>query len=303
MLIIAGNILPIFFLILIGFLCKQSGFPGNNFWVPAERLAYYVLLPALIIRNLANTDLSTLPTGPMALTILSLGASMTLIILIIKPILRTDNSAFTSVLQGGIRINAYICFAVADALFGPSAIALCAYFIAIMMPFLNTIIITLMAFYGEAQKPTVYRIFLEVIRNPIILACGVGWFINTLGIPIPNPILDLLEILDRATLPIALLCVGAGLVVERSGLFPLSVSVLLKLCCMPAIAYGLSILFGIYGLPLAIIILFAGAPTSPASYVLARQMGGDGNLMAAIISVQTVMAMLTLPVILSLVFP
>ena len=75
MLIIAGNILPIFFLILIGFLCKQSGFPGNNFWVPAERLAYYVLLPALIIRNLTNTDLSTLPTGPMALAIFSLGAA------------------------------------------------------------------------------------------------------------------------------------------------------------------------------------------------------------------------------------
>ena len=87
MLSIAGNILPIFFLILIGFLFKQSGFPGNKIWVPAERLAYYVLLPALIIRNLTNTDLSTLPTGPMALTILSLGASMPLIILIIKPIL------------------------------------------------------------------------------------------------------------------------------------------------------------------------------------------------------------------------
>ena len=160
-----------------------------------------------------------------------------------------------------------------------------------------------MAFYGDAQKPTVNRILLEVVRNPIILACGIGWFINTLGIPIPNPGMDLLEILDRATLPIALLCVGAGLVVKRSDLFPLSISVLLKLFCMPAIAYGLSISFGIYGLPLAIIILFAGAPTSPASYVLARQMGGDGTLMAAIISAQTVIAMLTLPVILSLVFP
>ena len=303
MLSIAGNILPIFFLILIGFLFKQSGFPGNKIWVPAERLAYYVLLPALIIRNLTNTDLSTLPTGPMALTILSLGASMTLIILIIKPILKTDNAAFTSILQGGTRINAYICFAVADALYGPSSIALCAYFIAIMMPFLNTIIVTFMAFYGEAQKPTLSRVLIEVARNPIILACGIGWLINTLGIPIPNPIMNLLEILDRATLPIALLCVGAGLVVERSALFPVSVSVLLKLCCMPAIAYGLSILFGIYGLPLSIIILFSGAPTSPASYVLARQMGGDGPLMAAIISAQTVIAMLTLPIILSLVFP
>ena len=41
MLSIAGNILPIFFLILIGFLFKQSGFPGNRIWAPAERLAYY----------------------------------------------------------------------------------------------------------------------------------------------------------------------------------------------------------------------------------------------------------------------
>jgi predicted permease len=39
-------------------------------------------------------------------------------------------------------------------------------------------------------------------------------------------------------------------------------------------------------------------PTAAASYILARQMGGDAPLMAEIATLQTVLAMLTMPLIL-----
>ena len=50
-------------------------------------------------------------------------------------------------------------------------------------------------------------------------------------------------------------------------------------------------------------VLFAGAPASTSSYILARQMGGNAPLMAAILSVQTVVAAVTLPPILAYVSP
>jgi predicted permease len=46
--------------------------------------------------------------------------------------------------------------------------------------------------------------------------------------------------------------------------------------------------------------VFAAVPTATSAYILARQMGGDAELMAAIITAQTLLSMLTLPVVLML---
>ncbi len=305
MLSIAVTILPIFLLIIVGYLFKRFGFPGDNFWVPAEKLTYFILLPALIIRSITETDLSTMPVGPMALTILSLGASMIVLALIVKPVMRIDGPAYTSVLQGSTRINAYLCFAIGDALYGPQSVALCAYFLAVMMPFINTSLVPLISAYAGNGKPNWASVPLQVIKNPIIIACAIGWTINMLSIPTPQWLITFLSILDRGTLPIALLCIGAGLavVLDLSRLVALGTTIVLKLICMPVIAIALCQFFGITGLPLAIIVLFGGAPASPASFILARQMGGDAPLMAAILSAQTILAALTLPPILAYIAP
>jgi malonate transporter len=298
---IAGAILPIFLLIVIGYVFKRTGFPGDNFWAPAEKLVYYVLLPALIVRSITESDLSTMPVGPMALAILSLGTCMIVLALLTKPIIRIDGPSFTSVLQGATRINAYLCFAIGDALYGPKSVALCAYFLAVMMPFINAALVALISAYVGSGKPNWSRVPVQVLQNPIIIGCAIGWTINTLAIPMPEWLMTLLSILDRGTLPIALLCIGAGLVImmDRTRIVALGTAVLLKLCIMPIIAIALCHFYGISGLPMAIIVLYGGAPASPASYILARQMGGDAPLMAAILSAQTILAALTLPPILA----
>ena len=46
--------------------------------------------------------------------------------------------------------------------------------------------------------------------------------------------------------------------------------------------------------------LFAALPSSPAAYVLARQMGGNAPMMAGIITVSTPAAMIAIPLVLAL---
>jgi malonate transporter len=162
-----------------------------------------------------------------------------------------------------------------------------------------------MSAFAGTGKPNWARVPLQIIQNPIIIGCAIGWVVNTLSVSVPDWVMTSLSILDRGTLPLALLCVGAGLilVMDRTQVLAMSASVVLKLAVMPVIAIVLCQYFGVTGIPMAIVVLFAGAPASTSSYILARQMGGNAPLMAAILSVQTILAAVTLPPILAYVAP
>jgi hypothetical protein len=303
MLSIASTIAPIFLLIVLGYGFKRAGFPGDGFWRPAEKLAYYVLLPALIVRGLASTDLALFPMTAIASIIIGIAVSMTLIGLALRPLLGIDGPGFTSVLQGTIRINSYLAFAVAEALFGNEGVVLCAIFVAFMMPAVNVISIGALAAFTGDGKPDWWKVPAQIARNPIILACVAGWIINTLAIPMPVWTLDLLSILARAALPVALLCVGAGLILafNRNDAIGLMLACGLKLLIMPLMAWGLVQAFGLTGVVVSVILLFASAPAAPAAYVLASLLGGNAPLMAAILTFQTAFSAITIPIILSLV--
>ena len=68
----------------------------------------------------------------------------------------------------------------------------------------------------------------------------------------------------------------------------------------PAIALALGLLLGLEASVLAMLVLFHSQPTSTSSYVLARQMGGDHELMAGILTTQTLLAIVTIPAMLAL---
>jgi hypothetical protein len=112
-----------------------------------------------------------------------------------------------------------------------------------------------------------------------------------------------LDILARAALPLGLLAVGAGLAphVTRSQPLELLLACGLKLLVLPAMMYGLCRIVGSGPLETAVLVMFAALPGAPSSYILARQLGGDAQLMAGIVTVETGVSILTLPVVLLLV--
>ena len=112
----------------------------------------------------------------------------------------------------------------------------------------------------------------------------------------------MLEILGSAALTLGLLCVGAGLEPGRLGRNPpaLVAANMLKLVVMPVATWGFCRLLGVEDVTAATAVLFTAAPVSASSYVLARQLGGDAPLMAALITVSTIVAALTMPLALAM---
>jgi predicted permease len=113
-------------------------------------------------------------------------------------------------------------------------------------------------------------------------------------LPRIGPVVDAL---GRAALPLGLLSVGAGLDWAALGArkLPLLTAAGAKLVLLPAFAALVLAATGTGGTPALVGVLFASLPTSASSYIMARQMGGDHGLMAAIITAEIVLAAVTIP--------
>ncbi|MFM8546811.1 MAG: AEC family transporter, partial [Betaproteobacteria bacterium] len=130
------------------------------------------------------------------------------------------------------------------------------------------------------------------------------------GLSLPDLAQTSLQRLGSASLVLGLLSVGAGLrfgesvsqdPARRASARKLIIWIsLVKLAAMPLAALVLVRLLSLEPLPAQIVLAFAALPTAPASYILASRTGGDGALVAVIISVSLAGAAISLPLWLAL---
>jgi predicted permease len=281
---VISALLPVFLVIALGVLLKQTLLPERSAWDSLERLTFYVLFPALLTVTTATSDLSEVPVagvgGALFFAIIFLSAILLLFRLPLSRALGINGAAFTSVFQGAVRWNTYVALAIAGTMFGASGLALASVAIVAMIPLLNFICVLVLARYAADQAPDARTTAGMVLRNPLIWSVLAGIAINVAGIPLPVIAVDMLEILGRGALALGLLAVGAGLELAKA-LRPnmaVIVSVFLKLAVMPAIAISLALWFGLAGPPLLVVAIASSVPSAPGAYILARHMGGDAPL-------------------------
>jgi predicted permease len=303
---ITDSLMPVFLVIAIGWLARLSGFIADKDWSGLEKVTFYVFFPAIIIDTLARADLRAVPVlgvgGALVAAILTIAA----LLLALRPFLQRaiglDGPGFTSLFQGSTRWNTFVALAVASSLFGARGVTLMAVAIAAMVPLLNTLAISVLVRFAGGPAQTPRQILHTFVTNPFIWSCAIGLVLNLSGLALPKPVATFVDILGRAALGAGLLIVGAGLDARRLARpQPVHlVSLATKLVMLPVIAVTLAKALGVGGLDLSVTAIAASVPTASGAYVMARQMGGDAALMAEIITIQTIAAMLTMPVMLAL---
>jgi len=291
-------LIPIMAIILLGYVLKRTDFLSQEVWPGMEKLTYFVLLPALLIRTLGSQSLSGVP-WPAILLVVICTLTLAAMVLVIWHRARSSvsGSTFTSIFQGGIRFNTYIALAVAQAYFGAEGLAAGAITAGFMIVFINLLCVSAFAAWGEKTYNSSAAIIREIFGNPLILSCAIGWFLSLSGIGVPGATEDVLEIVGRAALPFGLLAVGASLVPKaiRGHLGAIITASLVQFGLKPAIVITLLSVVGLEGVPAAVLIIFFMTPTAPSAYILARQLGGDVETMSSIITLQTVLAFVVMP--------
>ncbi len=286
---------PAFGLLALGALLRRRLIPDDAVWAGIERLIYWVLLPALLVSAIGSVRLGELPLGGMMGAIwLSLGFG-TLVSVMLARGFRQPHAAMTSVLMGGIRFNNLIGFAIAGALFGLPGLALGAVATGLIVPFVQVVVVAAFSFGGGGRLRPV-RVLRQLAANPLLIAVALGFAVAGLG-GLPPGAKPLVEALGRASVALGLLAVGAALTARAMAeRLPLQAwTAAIKLLLVPAATLALCRLFGVPPLASCLATLFMALPTAATSYVMARAMGGDAPLMAAITSSQHILSVLTLP--------
>lgn len=299
MLDIANALIPIIVTILLGYAIKRSAKLPADFWIGAETLTYYVLTPALLISILANRSLADLPWQKFVIILCAVVILSAAIITLWQLFFRhLAAPSFTSLFQGGVRYNTFISLALVAALYGDEGLSYSALAATVMILLINILCVSTFTLAIPQNSFSLWGILKQIIINPWIQGAAIGILLNITGIGLHSTLAASLDLFGRAAFPVGLILVGAAL--NFKGLFSaweltLS-SIIIQFVFKPIAAILLINLMAIQGVAALVLLVFLSVPTAPASYILARKLGGDAPSMAIIITAQTLLAFITLPI-------
>ena len=284
---------PIILLLGIGKFLISIGLIDKAFIKSANKLAYSFFLPALLFSSVSRADMSSLFDGKVLLSGLVGTISAFILFIAVAKWLKFPRAQCGVIAQGGFRANmGIIGLALCANLLGEKGLALASVFLGIMVPIFNLLSIwVLVMFSGASRKPK--DVLLQVAKSPLVIAICLALPFSIWSIPIPKIVTTTSALLGQVTLPLALICIGASLVVNEfsTRLKPLILIVLGKAFIYPAITVGLAWGLGVSGDALTVIVIMSMAPTATASFPAAQQLGGDTALAADAVAITTLLSL------------
>ena len=295
---IALLLLPDFSLIVLGIMLRRLYHLGDHFWMGLEKLVYYVFFPALLFNAITRQNLDFASSAPIAMSGYVIMGSGIVLGLLARLIFTLPAMQFASLFQCAYRFNTYIALAVAGTINGPPGIAAMGLICGVTVPLANASAVWMLARHGNIG------LWRELLRNPLIIATVAGLAWSGLGFGVTAPIAAFLTRLSDASIALGLMSVGAALRL-RGGLSaqarPAATYLLtVKLLLLPCIALLVDKWLQLSALQADTALIFATLPVASSAYILAQRMGGDGAAVAWVISITTMLAMITIPLWLTL---
>ncbi len=292
-----ASIIPVFVIILLGVAIRRFGWMPADFFPSIEKFSYNIAFPAMLFAGTARLSFHGSQVGELALATLLptfLIVALTLASLLLWPAL--PGASRSSVMQGAMRPNTYFGLAVAGLFFEAKTASLVMLSLALCLPVVNALSVIALAWWS-GTKPNLVTVGKTLARNPIIQATLAGVLVSLSGLQLPVELMNTLDILGKSATALGLLCVGGGLVFSLEGARPaaLTVTSVLKLLVMPLIAAQVCLFFAVSPQVAMAACFYCALPTAPNAYIMAKQLGGDTRLMASLITLQTLLALVTVP--------
>ena len=288
-------VFPLVVYMIVGWIIRKKEIMEKEHFKRINAMVFKVILPIGIFFDIYETDLGEV-FQPKVFLFVAIGTIVVFAISWIIISRMVKNNADASVMIQGIYRSNYALFGVtiAKAICDAEGIALAAALTAIVIPVFNVLAVVLFETKrGGEVKFT--RVFLNILKNPLIVASISGGAAALLGITIPEILSQPLIKLGDTASPLALVALGGMLSVgsvikHRKYLF---VVVLGKLVLTPGIMLAAAALMGMRGSVLVALLSVFGSPTAVSSAPMAQTMGGNGELAGEIVAITSVCCILT----------
>lgn len=292
------TIIPIFAVIGLGCIARVIGFIRKEFLEPANRLVYYLAIPAMIFRSIAKTSLKTqFDITVIAVTLLAVIASF-VVVWSAGAIFRVKKSQLGTFVQSSVHGNlGYIGLAVAFYYLGSDGLTRASIIAGFVMILQNLLAVTALQSFDRSGLGTrkLLKSLGKIVGNPVIISALAGIFFSVAGISLPVVLDRSLKILAGMALPMALLVIGAALSFEQiwQRIIPVCMTGFFKLLLLPGIGFVLYKFFNVSAHDYLPGLILLASPTATVAYVMAKEMNGDADLAAAAISLSTLLSGVT----------
>lgn len=312
MLPIIITVLPIFFVVIAGWLMRRYGLINDGFLPTANKLVFYFSFPLMIFHSISQYSFFD-QFQPLVVGIVISCIVVTAILVVIGiSLAKMPRSRRGSFIQCSIHGNqANVGLAVCFYYLTAAGFATGSIIMGFTVVTQNIISTYVLSYYGINRceighdkigpdgKPChtnmAKLIAKKLVTNPMIIATVLGILVSISGIHLPKIATNFLNIVSKLALPLALLVVGASLSFKfmRDKIATISASVFIKLIFLPGLAFLLFNLFDIALDDYLPALIMMAVPTATVSYVMASQMNGDPEFTAAAVSCSTVLSMLS----------
>lgn len=295
---IISTLVPIFIVIFLGWIIKQRGFINPDFLNQANRLVYYIAIPALIFSSISKAALHTQMRVEVILITLVTVLLISAVASGTARFLKLSGSSRGTFIQCSFHGNlGYIGLAVAFYYLGESGFVKAAIIAGFVMILQNVLAVIALQYYSRktTDHPDLFGVLKKTMANPVIVSALAGIFFSLLQLPMPMIIDRTLKIITGMALPLALLIIGATLSFEKlkPRFVNVMVSCFLKVMAAPAIGF---VLFQVLSVqPEAYLpgLIILASPTATLTYIMAKEIGGDSDFAAAAISICTIVSGVT----------
>ena len=290
-LVALNAVAPFLVLLSVGFLAVRTGLTDRAFMNRLNALNFRLFFPFLMFNNVYSARPEDLPSpalmifGPVSVLLLIA------VLLAVVPRIVKENPRRGTIIQAVFRSN-FIIYGIplTASVFGPERSSVCGMMVMIMVTLFNTAAVTVLEIFREGGRVRPKQLLLGLVRNPLLQGCAVGLLFYLLRVRLPDFIASPVSSLVSLATTLAMIALGASLVFEdlKKNRRTITAVLVLRLVLLPLIMLPLAWLLGLRGVELFLVLMIFGTPVATASYPMAQNMGGDGQLAGQLVFVSTV---------------
>ena len=292
--------MPIFLVMVIGYILKQIGMLNDNFVTVANKFNFKVTLPFMLFKDIAGVDIKAVFDIKYVLFCAIVSTICFWVVWGTAKLLVRDKTIRGAFVQSSFRGSAAVMgLAFIQNIYGSSAMG--PLMIVSAVPLYNIFSVIVLTFEandstGIDKKAKIRQAGINICKNPIILSILAGLVVGLLGIQFPTLVNKTVSNVAQMATPLALITIGAGFEGRKAlaKIAPTMAASTIKLVLQPLVFLPVAAWMGFSGEKMIAILIMLASPTTPSCYIMAKSMNNDEVLTASVIVTTTLMAAFTL---------
>ena len=292
--------MPIFLVMVIGYILKQIGMLNDNFVTVANKFNFKVTLPFMLFKDIAGVDIKAVFDIKYVLFCAIVSTICFWVVWGTAKLLVRDKTIRGAFVQSSFRGSAAVMgLAFIQNIYGSSAMG--PLMIVSAVPLYNIFSVIVLTFEandstGIDKKAKIRQAGINICKNPIILSILAGLIVGLLGIQFPTLVNKTVINVAQMATRLALITIGAGFEGRKAlaKIAPTMAASMIKLVLQPLVFLPVAAWMGFSGEKMIAILIMLASPTTPSCYIMAKSMNNDEVLTASVIVTTTLMAAFTL---------